>query len=91
MKVLEKLSSRIAKSASTTVKEEVKGAAIDVLPTLIGIGGMIFGIVLFKHRADEQAAMPGSLSKYSSITITTNNYYFGDNFAKMHQEEEDER
>jgi len=91
MKMLEKLTNRMAKTASSAVKEEVQGAAIDVLPTLFGLGGMIFGALLFKRHANamEQAApkIPG-LPSCSTITITTNNYYFGDNFMKNEEEDQ---
>ncbi len=89
MKMLEKLTNRMAKTASSAVKEEVQGAAIDILPTLLGIGGMIFGAVLFKKHDN---AMGGSMTKIpglpscSTITITTNNYYFGENFMKNEEE-----
>lgn len=89
MKMLEKLTTRMAKTASSAVKEEVQGAAFEVMPTLLGIGGMIFGVLLFKHHensADHMPKVPG-LPGYSTITITTNNYYFGDDFMK-HDEEE---
>lgn len=89
MKMLEKLTNRMAKTASSAVKEEVQGAAIDILPTLLGIGGMIFGAVLFKKHDN---AMSGNMPKIpglpscSTITITTNNYYFGENFVKNEEE-----
>jgi len=89
MKMLEKLTNRMAKTASSAVKEEVQGAAIDVLPTLLGIGGMIFGALLFKRHSDSMASnmpkIPG-IPSCSTITITTNNYYFGDNFMKDEEE-----
>lgn len=85
MKMLEKLTSRMAKTASNTVKEEVHGAAIDIFPTLVGIGGMIFGALLFKNHQSSMPKLP-ALPNCSTITITTNNYYFGDDFAKMEGE-----
>jgi hypothetical protein len=88
MKMLEKLTNRVAKTASSAVKEEVQSAAIDVLPTLLGIGGMIFGALLFKRHSDSVAGAPKipGLPSCSTITITTNNYYFGDNFMKDEEE-----
>ena len=88
MKMLEKLTNRVAKTASSAVKEEVQGAAIDVLPTLLGIGGMIFGALLFKRHSDSVSSVPKipGLPSCSTITITTNNYYFGDNFMKDEEE-----
>lgn len=87
MKWMERLSSRMARTASTAVKEEVQGAAYDILPTLIGIGGMIFGVMLYKNREDK-ASQATRIPGYSTITITTNNYYFGDSFGKFGEEEE---
>lgn len=89
MKMLEKLTNRMAKTASSAVKEEVQGAAIDVLPTLLGLGGMIFGALLFKRHESRMTNMPKipGLPSCSTITITTNNYYFGDNFMKNDEEE----
>lgn len=89
MKMLEKLTNRMAKTASSAVKEEVQSAAIDVLPTLLGIGGMIFGALLFKKHSDSVANVPKipGLPSCSTITITTNNYYFGDNFMKNEEED----
>jgi hypothetical protein len=85
MKMLEKLTSRMAKTASNTVKEEVHGAAIDILPTLFGVGGMIFGAILFSNHQSSVPKIP-SLPNCSSITITTNNYYFGEDFMKTEEE-----
>ena len=89
MKMLEKLTNRVAKTASSAVKEEVQGAAFDILPTLLGLGGMIFGAMLFKKHTDSMAGMPKipGLPSCSTITITTNNYYFGEDFMKRDEEE----
>lgn len=81
MKFLEKLSSRMAKSASTAVKEEVQTTALDLLPTLIGLGGMILGVLIFKDKNQPQVNNV-KLPDYSTISITTNNYYFGDSVRK---------
>lgn len=86
MKMLEKLTSRMAKTASNTVKEEVQGAAFDILPTLLGIGGMIFGAFLLRDHQNNSVPKVPSLPNCSTITITTNNYYFGDDFAKTEEE-----
>ena len=89
MKMLEKLTNRVAKTASSAVKEEVQGAAFDILPTLLGLGGMIFGAMLFKKHTDSIAGAPKipGLPSCSTITITTNNYYFGEDFMKQNEEE----
>ena len=91
MKLLEKLSTKVAKTASTAVKEEVQGAAIDILPTLFGIGGMIFGAFLFNKAHGAKTGKPDqAVPGFSSITITTNNYYFGDNFMNRKEEEDED-
>ena len=74
---------------STVVKEEVQGAAFDLLPTVIGIGGMIFGVMLFKNHSEKTAKSP-MIPGYSQITITTNNYYFGGGFGQKHEEEDED-
>ena len=86
MKLLEKLSSKMARTASSAVKEEVQGAALDILPTLIGIGGIIFGTMLYKSHSANLPSTP-ALPTCSTITITTNNYYFGDSFMNQNEEE----
>jgi len=88
MKMLEKLTNRVARTASSAVKEEVQSAAFDILPTLFGLGGMIFGAMLFKKHTDSMAGMPKipGLPNCSTITITTNNYYFGEDFMKQNEE-----
>lgn len=86
MKLFEKLTSKMAKTASVAVKEEVKSTALDILPTLIGIGGMILGGMVYRdHRMQQSAVSPvvrPRLPDCSRITITTNNYYFGYEFRK---------
>lgn len=81
MKLFEKLTKKFTKTASETVKTEVKKKAIDLLPIVIGVGGAVAGLLIFKKTGiieDKQADTP----QYSSITITTNNYYFGNNANK---------
>lgn len=88
MKCFERFTSKMARTASVAVKEEVKNTAIDLLPTAIGIGAMILGVLIFKEH---QAAISGeahgffpSLPSHSTITITTNNYYLGDESWKKY-------
>lgn len=73
MKLLEKWTKKLTKTASSTVKTEVKKTAVDLLPTLIGIGSMIFGIAIFKKTVDEPEEIKPTVSHTS---ITTNNYFF---------------
>ena len=75
----------MAKSASVAVKEEVKNTALDILPTLIGIGGMILGGMVYRDHKMQSSHSPIArprIPDYSTITITTNNYYFGSEFGK---------
>lgn len=76
MKFLEKMSSRMAKSASTAVKDEVRSTALDLLPTAIGIGGMVIGILMLRDKRVGGTVGGMQLPKYSTVTI--NNYYFGE-------------
>ena len=75
MKLVEKIAKKFTKSASNTVKTEVKKTAIDLLPTVVGIVSMVIGIVIFKEVVDS----PEDLSPtVSNTSITTNNYFFRD-------------
>ena len=73
MKLLEKWAKKFTKEASTTVKTEVKKTAIDLLPTLLGIVGMIFGIAVFRKAVDDPEPIKPAVTNTS---ITTNNYFF---------------
>lgn len=75
MKIVEKIAKKFTKSASNTVKTEVKKTAIDLLPTVIGIVSMVVGILVFKEVVD----IPEDPSPtVSNTSITTNNYFFRD-------------
>ena len=81
MRWFDKMTNKMAKSASTAVKDEVKSTALDLLPTVIGVGGMILGVLMLKDRNSGGNIGGMQLPKYSTITI--NNYYFPDeNFGK---------
>ena len=74
MKFVEKIAKKFAKSASSTVKTEAKKTAVDLLPTVLGIASMIFGIVIFKDAvADEPKSIKPAVT---NTNITTNNYFF---------------
>lgn len=75
MKLIEKIAKKFTKSASNTVKTEVKKTAIDLLPTVVGIVSMIVGIVIFKEVVDSPEDISPTVSNTS---ITTNNYFFRD-------------
>ena len=75
MKLIEKIAKKFTKSASNTVKTEVKKTAIDLLPTVVGIVSMVIGIVIFKEVVDSPEDISPTVSNTS---ITTNNYFFRD-------------
>lgn len=75
MKLVEKIAKKFTKSASNTVKKEVKKTAIDLLPTIIGVVSMVIGIVVFKEVVDVPEDITPTVSNTS---ITTNNYFFRD-------------
>ena len=81
MKFLEKWTKKITKTASSTVKEEVKDTLIDLLPTIVGIAGVIVGAVLF-HGAVDNGSFGNDIPDHANITITTNNYFLGDGPAE---------
>ena len=74
MKLVEKIAKKFTKSASSTVKTEVKKTAIDLLPTILGIASMVFGIVIFKEAVMEEPKTPKPV--VTNTSITTNNYFF---------------
>lgn len=76
MKLFEKLTKKFAKTASETVKTEVKKKALDLLPIGIGLGGAAVGLLIFKKTGAIDNATD-DLPTYRTINITTNNYYFG--------------
>ena len=73
MKWLDKITSKFASKASTAVKKEVKKTVLDLLPTVLGIGAAIGGILLFKEAVFEPEEIAPSFT-----THTTNNYFFRD-------------
>jgi len=89
VKLFERLSKKVAKTASTAVKEEVKEAAIDLIPTLLGIGGAIIGLLIFRKHV-EDSSDNDELPQYSNITITTNNYYIGNDVGRRMLKNEDQ-
>lgn len=74
MKLFNRLTKKLTKSASSAVKTEVKKTAIDLLPTIIGAVSMIVGLVIFKEVVEEPVETKPCVSNTS---ITTNNYFFG--------------
>ena len=75
---VEKMAQRFTKSASEQAKKEVKKTAIDLIPTLLTIGGMIFGITVFSHKGSHGITRHNDRPFANSTKITTNNYFFND-------------
>lgn len=81
MKWFNKLTKKFTKTASETVKTEVKKKALDLLPIAIGLGGAAAGLLIFKKTGIIETGHE-ELPQYSHINITTNNYYFGETIKK---------
>lgn len=75
MKLIERIAKRFTKSASDTVKTEVKRTAIDLLPVVATIVTAVVGVVIFKGVTD---SVEDSGPVMSSTSITTNNYFFNE-------------
>ena len=79
MSLLDRITRKCVKSASTavsdSVKTEVKKATVNAIPALIGIGTVILGLIVFKNPS---AAHSGSvrMPSISRMSVVTNNYYF---------------
>ena len=73
MKIFEKFTKKFTEKASTAVKSEVKKTALDLLPTVLSVVGMIFGVAIFKEVVDEPHDDGPAIT---NTTITTNNYFF---------------
>lgn len=73
MKLLDKITKKFTKSASTAVKTEVKKTAVDMLPTVAGIISMVVGIVIFKGSTSKPTPIKPTVT---NTHITTNNYFF---------------
>lgn len=72
MKFLDKWTKKLAGSASTAVKTEVKKTVLDLLPAVFGIAAAVVGILVFRESVDDNKPM------LTATHITTNNYFFGD-------------
>ena len=77
MKLIEKVAKKFTKTASNTVKTEVKKTAIDLLPAVIGFVSMVVGVLLFHETMDIQNEVKPSITNRNTC-ITTNNYFFRD-------------
>lgn len=72
MKLLDKITKKFARNASTAVKKEVKKTAIDLLPTIAAVAAAVAGIFIFKESVSEDRPT------LTATHITTNNYFLGD-------------
>lgn len=75
---VDKVAKRFTKSASEQVKKEAKKTAVDLIPGLLTVGGMIFGFAAFnksgsKPKNNRNYRQP----YYTTSTKTTNNYFLG--------------
>ena len=75
MKLIERIAKRFTKSASDTVKTEMKKTAIDLLPIVTTVITAVVGIVIFKGVTDSVSDAAPMVSRTS---ITTNNYFFNE-------------
>lgn len=78
MKLLDKISRKMAGKASVAVKTEVKKTALDLLPKLLGLAAMAAGIMIFKDNVMDPPKISDRHPSVSNTSITTNNYFFGD-------------
>ena len=85
MELFNKAVKRMTKKASIVVKETVKAeakkTAISILPTVIGIGAVVAGFVVFKSSLARPVASAVSsvaplIPAVTRTSIVTNNYFF---------------
>ena len=83
MELFNKAVQKFAKKASIvvtdSVKTEAKKTAISILPTLIGIGGVIAGFAIFRSSLAKPVATVASAAvpTLSRTSIVTNNWFLG--------------
>ena len=76
---VDKVAKKFTKTASEEVKKEAKKTAVNMLPGLLALGGMILGIVVFRETKEPRNNHTTTPRPFSSTThITTNNYFLGD-------------
>lgn len=74
---VDKVAKKFTKTASEQAKKEVKKTAIDLLPGILTIGGLIIGFFVF-HEMPSSNSSGSSRPYHSSTRITTNNYFLGE-------------
>ena len=75
---VKKVAKSFTQTASEQAKKEVKKTAIDMLPSVLTLGGMILSIFVFKKARSEESIAQSPQRPYSSTRITTNNYFLGE-------------
>ena len=82
-KFIEKITKKVATTASITftdtTKKEAKQIATDALPTLLGLGGIAAGLLIFKNSAAGKRIVAKAAP---TVCHTVTNYYFFDEGAK---------
>ena len=78
MKLLEKLTKKVASTASIavtdSVKAEAKNAVIAAAPVVLSVGAIFAGFMIFKSAGGSKAVANAVTPTISHIT--TNNYFF---------------
>lgn len=78
MKMLERLTKKIASTASVaitdSVKTEAKNALVSAVPVVLSVGAVVAGFVIFKSGSSGSKAIANAVPTVSHVT--TNNYFF---------------
>jgi hypothetical protein len=81
MGLIDKLTKKIAKTASTavtdSVKEEAKNVAVGAFPIVVGIGLAIAGLVIFKSSTPK-VVKAVSVPAIRTTTMITHNWFLDD-------------
>jgi hypothetical protein len=82
MDFMGKIAKKFVKSAtivvSDSMKTEVKNVASNALPTLLGIGFAIAGLVIFKSALTKTPKVASIIPSLSNVSIITNNWFLGE-------------
>lgn len=80
MKILERLTKRVASTASIavtdSVKTQVKEAAENAIPIVLSLAAVVAGVFIFRGTKESIGKAVGTT--VSRMNVTTNNYFFGD-------------
>ena len=80
-KTIKKFAKKASIAVTESVKIEAKKTAISILPTVLGVGGVIAGFVIFKNSLSRPASaaissVASAVPALSRTSIVTNNYFF---------------